>query len=100
MKRPSFDFHPAASDEAEEAYGRYAERSTIAAARFLEELDSAIARIQAYPEIGGSYLHGTRCWLMRRFPYLVVYKLTDEAVLVVALAHGRRRPGYWKTRVK
>ena len=35
---------------------------------------------------------------MRRFPYLIVYRTTSTAIQVVAVAHGRRRPGYWKTR--
>jgi toxin ParE1/3/4 len=43
-------------------------------------------------------LHGTRKYLLRRFPYAVIYRVTDEAIEVVAVAHGRRRPGYWKTR--
>ena len=53
------DFHPAASDEAECVHRWYAERSPIAAVRFREELDAAIAQIQGDPERGGSYLHGT-----------------------------------------
>lgn len=45
------DFHPAASDEAEAAHRWYAERSSIAAARFREELDAAVADIQTDPEL-------------------------------------------------
>ena len=36
---------------------------------------------------------------MRRFPYLIVYRVTASAIQVVAVAHARRRPGYWKTRL-
>jgi plasmid stabilization system protein ParE len=64
------EFHPAASDEVEAAHRWYAERSPIAAARFLEELDAAVADIQTRPECGAPYLHGTRCYLLRRFPIL------------------------------
>ena len=93
------DFHPAASDEAEAAYDWYAERSPIAAARFREELDAAVEDIQNDPERGGPYLHGARCYLLRRFPYLIVYhRPSADVIEVVAVAHGRRRPGYWKTR--
>ncbi|MCI0491884.1 MAG: type II toxin-antitoxin system RelE/ParE family toxin [Planctomycetes bacterium] len=93
------DFHPAASDEAEAAHRWYAERSSIAAARFREELDAAVADIQTDPDCGAPYLHGTRCYLLRRFPYLVVYHRPSEAAAeVIAVAHGRRRPGYWKAR--
>jgi len=92
------EFHPAASDQAETAHDWYAERSTIAAARFLEELDVAVADIQARPDCGAPYLHHTRCYLLRRFPYLVVYRQREHAIQIVAVAHGRRRPGYWKAR--
>jgi plasmid stabilization system protein ParE len=95
------DFHPAASDEAEDVHRWYAERNPIAAVRFREELDAAIANIEADPELGVPYLHGTRCYLMRRFPYLVVYhRPNEELIEVVAIAHGRRRQGYWKARMK
>jgi plasmid stabilization system protein ParE len=94
------DFHPAASEEAEAVHRWYSERSPIAGVRFREELDAAVAQIQADPERGGPYLHGTRCYLMRRFPYLVVYhRSSEELIEVVAVAHGRRRQGYWKARL-
>lgn len=92
------EFHPAASDEVEAAHRWYAERSPIAASRFLEELDVAVDRIQSEPGAGPTYLHGTRCHLLRHFPYLVVYWVTEQSIQVVAVAHGRRRPGYWKSR--
>jgi plasmid stabilization system protein ParE len=76
----ALEFHPAASDEAETAHDWYAERSAIAAARFLAELDVAVAHIQAQPESGAPYLHRTRCHLLRRFPYLIVYRLKGQAI--------------------
>jgi toxin ParE1/3/4 len=44
------------------------------------------------------HLHGTRKFLLRRFPYAVVYRITESAIQVIAVAHGRRRPSYWKSR--
>ena len=35
---------------------------------------------------------------MRRFPYLIVYQLVGQKLRVIAVAHCRRKPGYWKTR--
>lgn len=34
-----------------------------------------------------------------RFPYRVVFLETDSELLIVALAHERRRPGYWRSRL-
>ncbi len=98
MNRLEIVFHPSADEEAVAAYRWYAERSPTAAQRFRDELDVALARIQRAPQSGGNYLHGTRCYLLRRFPYLVVYRPTAGVIQIIAVAHGHRRPGYWKAR--
>jgi toxin ParE1/3/4 len=98
MSHLRIEFHPAADEEGVAAHHWYRERSSLAADRFLEELDAALARIQRTPKCGGHYLHGARCYLLRRFPYLIVYRETSQAIQVIAIAHGHRRPGYWKSR--
>jgi hypothetical protein len=40
----------------------------------------------------------TRSWLLSRFPYRVIYRVRDEDIYIVAIAHTSRRPGYWKDR--
>jgi toxin ParE1/3/4 len=45
------------------------------------------------------YLHGTRAYLLRRFPYIVAYRIAEHRVEVLAVAHGHRKPGYWSDRV-
>jgi plasmid stabilization system protein ParE len=61
-------------------------------------LDHAIGAIRDNPQRWPRHVHSTRKYLLRRFPYGVIYRMTDAAIEVVAVAHGRRRPGYWKTR--
>jgi plasmid stabilization system protein ParE len=92
------DFDPRAIAEARAARRWYARRSADAANRFLAEFDRAVAQIRTTPGQWPSYLHGTRVYRLRRFPYLVVYRETEAAIQVIAVAHGRRRPGYWKIR--
>jgi plasmid stabilization system protein ParE len=99
MSLLTVEIHPEALQEAQAARDWYEARSAHAAAAFLTELDVAVARILAAPELYPPYLRGTRCYVMRRFPYLVVYRVVGMAIQVVAVAHGRRRPGYWKTRI-
>ena len=65
---------------------------------FASELDTAIDRIAEAPSRWPEYLEGTRRYVMRRFPYLVVYRVMLDRVQVVAIAHGHRRPGYWRSR--
>jgi plasmid stabilization system protein ParE len=98
VARPSVRLHPDAIAEAKVAYEWYAERNPSAANAFISELDHAISQIQTSPERWTMHLHGTRKFLLRRFPYGVVYRITESAIQVIAVAHGRRRPGYWKSR--
>ena len=98
MSRLALEFHPEAVAEAHAAREWYAARSQSAADRFVAELDHAIEQILDGPSQWPLYLHGTRQYILRRFPYLVVYRQTSSTVQVIAVAHGRQRPGYWKRR--
>ena len=35
---------------------------------------------------------------VRKFPYKVVYRNQQDGIEIIAVAHGKRRPGYWKGR--
>lgn len=98
MPAPTHRFHPDAVSEAERARDWYAERSLRAALAFLAELDRAIASVVEGPERWPEYLHGTRRYVFPRFPFALVYRVVDSIVEIVAIAHGRRRPGYWGDR--
>lgn len=93
-------FHPDARADALHAYDGYRNRSDEAAAAFLLELENASSAIKSSPEIWTPYLHGTRCYLMKRFPYIIVYRFGDEEIEILAVAHGSRKPGFWTDRVK
>lgn len=86
--------------EAEAAARWYAKRSPTAAARFSAELDAAEAAILDRPDAWPSAEGGNRRYLLRRFPFSVVYRVEESRVLIVAVAHGRRRPDYWKLRTR
>ena len=98
MIPPAIDIHPAAVNEARNAYRWYRRRSPQAASRFQAALEAALEQIAQSPDRYPVYLHGTRFRLLRRFPYIVVYRQLADRLQVVAVAHGRRRPGYWKRR--
>ncbi len=76
----------------------YAERSPEAADAFVRELDAAMDCILSAPRQHPGYLHGTRRYLLRRFPYMVVYREDPSVIHVVAIAHAKRKPGYWTRR--
>lgn len=87
-----------AVEEAEAAARWYAERSATAALAFSEELDAAESAIARLPEAWPPFDEGTRRYLLRRFPFSVIYRVEQARVLIVAVAHGNRRPGYWVSR--
>ena len=90
--------HPAALEEADAAIRWYAERSRRAAEAFLHELSRAIDRIAEDPDRFPEFAFGSRRLILRRFPYVVVFRIGAAGVEILAVAHGRRRPGYWQER--
>ena len=93
------EFHPLAIEEAREARRWYARRSPDVAEQFMDELDRAVEQVAAAPDRWPTYEHGTRVYQLQRFPYLLVYLRLGEALQIIAVAHGKRRPGYWKRRL-
>ncbi len=92
------EVHPLAADEAEAGERWYRERNETAATRFRRELDRAIGLIAERPEAAPPYVGNTRRFLLRRFPFFVVYRVFNQRVQIVAVAHARRRPQYWLQR--
>jgi plasmid stabilization system protein ParE len=98
MSPSEIDLHPVAVKEARAAYRWYLRRSAMAAARFRAAFEAALSQIAQAPDRWPVYLYGTRYRLLRRFPFVLVYRLRVDRLQVVAVAHARRRPGYWKKR--
>jgi DNA replication protein DnaC/plasmid stabilization system protein ParE len=71
-----------------------------AARAFAQEVTFVVERALAAPERWPIHLHGTRRIVFPRFPFSLIYRLRNEQVQVVAVAHQSRRPGYWKERVR
>jgi toxin ParE1/3/4 len=99
MATKPLDIHPAALAEIESAVLWYLERSENAAERFVAELYHAIDLIVDAPQRWPSGEHGTRKFVLSRFPYAVIYKERLTTIQILAVAHGHRRPGHWKERL-
>lgn len=89
-----------ATEELGEAIRWYESRRPGLGADLLSEVDAVIRRLAANPTVGSplSLDHKTRRSLLVRFPYQVVYRIRPTEVVIVAVAHSKRRPGYWKAR--
>lgn len=92
-------YHPEAVAEATEAIQWYLEHSPTAAISFFEQFQLAEQEVLQHPEQWGNYIHDTRIYRFKRFPYGLVYQVRSNYILVVAIAHLKRKPGYWKSRL-
>ena len=97
-----------AKREAHAAGRWYERRQTGLGRRFLQVLYATLLGIEENP---ARHPHletipddvPIRRAITKRFPYLVIYELRSEEVLVLAIAHAKRRPNYWmrrRTRIK
>jgi plasmid stabilization system protein ParE len=92
------EIHPSALSELKSAISWYMERSETAALNFASASETAIAQIVASPQRWPNHEHGTRRFVLQRFPYAIVYRERALTIQIVAIPHARRRPGYWKDR--
>ncbi len=93
-------FHAEARAEAKAAFDYYWEESRSAALNFNLGWRSAYSKLRKFPRLYAQYLHGARRILLNRYPYFVVFRELSHEIQIIAVAHARRRPGYWKKRVK
>jgi plasmid stabilization system protein ParE len=98
MTAPRLLFLAAARAELYEAFDWYHARSPRAAARFLAEVDKATLLIRETPTVWPSFEAGTRRYVLSGFPYSIIYRELGDILQVIAVAHHKRRPGYWHSR--
>jgi toxin ParE1/3/4 len=90
---------PEAEEELAQAVAFYVERaSATVASAFLAEFTRIAELASAHPGLGTTTSRGRRLMPFRRFPYTLIYRVDGDAVRIGAVAHQRRRPGYWRAR--
>ena len=90
--------HSEATLEYVAAYTWYDERSPKAAAGFEAEVERALKVIRESPARWQADSRGRRRYLLRNYPYLIIYRAEDEQIKVIAIAHGHRDREYWVQR--
>ncbi len=78
----------------------YRKRSDQAADHFVEETNHAIARLLKDPVRNRQIRPDIRTIRIKRYPYSLIYLIHPGAIIIVAVAHAKRRPGYWSRRLK
>jgi plasmid stabilization system protein ParE len=92
--------HPEARAELLAARKWYQERSPLSATAFAHAVDNAVVQIAEAPTRLPLAEHGTRKFVLQRFPFNIFYRANEAEIVIVAIAHQKRRPGYWSSRKK
>jgi toxin ParE1/3/4 len=96
----TYRFHLEASAEYEESIRFYRQARPGLQKRFVASVEEAIGRILEHPERWRMIEPDIRRCLVKVFPFSVVYSVQGDTIFIIAVAHTRREPGYWKERVK
>jgi toxin ParE1/3/4 len=91
-------FHAMAEPELNDAASYYNALRPGLGQAFLDEAERTMPQILAYPEAAPLVNRTVRKQLIRRFPYSVMYALRTEGIRILAIAHQKRRPFYWRGR--
>ena len=90
---------PAALAELQDATAFYALKANVELGlAFVAEFERTANFVLANPLVGAVFRGTRRRYILRRFPYSIIYQVTTDELRVIAVAHHRRRPGYWASR--
>ena len=93
-------FLPDAEAELFAAITYYSDLREGLGSRFNREVEAATQKALSNPEGGAPGVAETRRRIVKDFPFSVVYRVSAAELLIVAIAHHRRKPNYWSDRVK
>jgi toxin ParE1/3/4 len=94
------EFHPGARLDYRDAIGFYNAARPDLGAEFTREIEQIIRNISTTPDRWRILKSNVRRCLARRFPYAVLYLIEDDYVMIIAVMHCSRKPGYWHNRVR
>jgi plasmid stabilization system protein ParE len=92
-------FRRAAKSEFEDAAAWYAERAAGLGEEFIREIEQAVASAAAAPQRYPAVFDDIRRTVTRRFPFAIYFRVRSDALVVLAVFHGRRNPTIWQRRV-
>lgn len=95
-----YEFHPEAELELYEAALRYESEVPELGRRFGDEVERVVQLLLEHPEMGARVDENLRHFVLRKFPFSVVYAVAGDLVYIIAVAHGSREPEYWRPRVQ
>jgi plasmid stabilization system protein ParE len=99
MRRPAVVVHAEARRELFEATAYYDERRDGYGPLFVDAMEREFHLLLEYPRLGRPLVLGARRRTLRGWPYSIIYQPILGGIYVIAIAHHRRKPGYWRKRV-
>ena len=93
-----YEFHPEALEEFEQAALYYSRRQPGLDLRFITSVREVVDRILEEPARWRAFDEDVRRCFTHIFPYGILYTIERDYVLILAVAHCSRKPGYWKNR--
>jgi toxin ParE1/3/4 len=96
----AYRFIEEADQELQEHIGYFISNSLNAATKFVDEVRLAVDDIRQYPQVGSPISSIVRQLVLTSFRYSILYVNTDDEIIIVAVAPHRRRPGYWRRRLR
>jgi len=94
-----YSFHEGAETDLAEALAYYRDESPALADRFYDEIEGLLHDVCAAPRRFRVIAAPVRRHFGSTFPYALLYVERADHVLVLAVSHFKRRPGYWRERL-
>ena len=99
MKK-QISFHPDVTDDIKGSYTWYEEKVKGLGDKFLNELEDGYLSIQRFPDTWANFQYGFKRYILNKFPFSILYKVSSKQILIIAIMHNSRNPNYWKERLK
>lgn len=94
-------FHPEAANEYNHSVDWYNDQEENLGAQFTREIERGLNFIRIFPTFWMRYYKGTRRFILRKFPFSIIYKFSKkEGIVVISIMHHKQKPDYWRKRIK
>ena len=96
----TIDFHPEAQSEFLASIRYYEKKAVGLGDQFYAEVQTALALLRSFPEIGSPFEESDRKFSLNKFPFSLVYNYeeSEQYIEIYAVKHQNRKPGYWTSR--
>ena len=99
MKSKPVEYLPGAQLDVEESAAWYEEQEPGVGDRFHAAVEMTEQKVRRNPQFGAPHRRTTRKRRVARFPHNLIYREEAERIVVIAVAHAKRREEYWDYRL-